>query len=561
MTHPNYTFKQSIGDGGMAIVYLAEHKALHQPVAIKVLNKEFVHNDNIRKRFLAEARNLFTMNHPNIIKVTDLIDEGDTVAFVMEYLEGQTLKEYLDEKGKLNHEEIKILFVQMLDAVAYVHEHGLIHRDIKPSNFMISSKGLVKLLDFGIAKNTDTTSAEYTQTGTTQNMGTPMYMSPEQIKSTKEVTAQTDIYSLGVVLWQMVTGKKPYDTNTTSTFELQTKIVNEKLASTNTSFDKVITGATAKNLKDRYSNCFQFKNQLLHKPEDLESTKLYSEKVFEQTIVQEKGFTENGQINAFEIRADNNLNSIENTENGSKKKGAGRLLVNVLAILGVVFLLAIVGNLFFGESYPKSEEELLNLYTGKFWKVSNIELKAVYLNGKKIDSAYARENETARGFLESFNKNFNNYKENKNFIIFRKDSSNNKLWYYDQNFEKDLKKDIYRTGFASMSFESSKYVLKYDDGYEVNYSVKDDEFLYSNKFKNQIEVIENISTEKLILNKDVTLVFDENDIKVQFVVTYEVAMPVVLDRYQVEFDKWKAGPFINPVDTAIRTMDSTAAAK
>jgi serine/threonine protein kinase len=284
----DYTLKSPIGEGGMAIVYLAEHNTLNKPVAIKLLNKEFIHNDNIRKRFLAEARNLFSMSHPNIIKVTDLIDQEDTVAFVMEYIEGQTLKEYLDTKRKLKDDEIKKLFVQMLDAVGYVHEQGLIHRDIKPSNFLISGKGVVKLLDFGIAKKTDTTSSEYTQTGTTQNMGTPMYMSPEQIKSTKDVTAQSDIYSLGVVLWQMATGKKPYDTNTTSTFELQTKIVNEKLAPTNTLFDEVISGATAKDLKDRYSNCLQFKNQLLHKPEDLESTKLYSEKVFEQTIVQEK---------------------------------------------------------------------------------------------------------------------------------------------------------------------------------------------------------------------------------------------------------------------------------
>jgi len=548
MTHHNYTFKQSIGDGGMAIVYLAEHKALHQPVAIKVLNKEFVHNDNIRKRFLAEARNLFTMNHPNIIKVTDLIDEEDTVAFVMEYLEGQTLKEYLDAKGKLRDDEIKNLFVQMLDAVAYVHEKGLIHRDIKPSNFMVSGKGIIKLLDFGIAKNTDQRSAEYTQTGTAQSMGTPMYMSPEQIKSTKEVTAQTDIYSLGVVLWQMVMGKKPYDTNTTSTFELQTKIVNEKLAPTNTLFDEVITRATAKDLKDRYSNCFQFKNQLLHKPEDLESTKLYSEKVFEQTIVQEKGFSENGQINAFEIRADNNLNSIENVENGSKKKGAGRLLVNVFAILGVVFLLAIVGNLFFGESYPKSEEEVLNLYTGKFWKVSNIELKAVYLNGKKIDSAYARENETARGILEIFNRNLKNYIENQNFFIFQKNSSNKTLWYYDQDFDKDLKKDVYSVGFANLSFENSKYVLKYEDGYTTSSSVKDDEIVYSYKFKNHNEVIENISAEKLTLNNDITLVFDEKEIKLQREISYEVTKPNFLDRYQSEFGKWKAGP-LPAVDT------------
>ena len=169
----NYTIKQKLGEGGMATVYLAEHNILKQPVAIKILKEEYVFNENIRKRFLSEAKNMFKMTHPNIIKVTDLIDQEDGVAFVMEYIEGETLKEYLERKGKLTDEEIKKLFVQMLEAVSYVHEQNLVHRDIKPSNFMISPKGVVKLLDFGIAKNTDKTSAEYTQTGTMQTWEHP----------------------------------------------------------------------------------------------------------------------------------------------------------------------------------------------------------------------------------------------------------------------------------------------------------------------------------------------------------------------------------------------------
>ena len=157
----NYDIQRKLGQGGMATVYLAEDIKFQTNVAIKVLNKEYVHNDNIRKRFIAEARNMFKMSHPNIIKVTDLIDEGDTVAFVMEYIEGETLKEYLDHKGKLSDDEIKTIFSQMLEAVGYVHEQNLVHRDIKPSNFMITPKGQIKLLDFGIAKNTDSNSADF----------------------------------------------------------------------------------------------------------------------------------------------------------------------------------------------------------------------------------------------------------------------------------------------------------------------------------------------------------------------------------------------------------------
>jgi serine/threonine protein kinase len=258
----NYTIKSKLGEGGMSTVHLAEDPKFQADVAIKILNKEFIHNEHIRKRFISEARSMFRMSHPHVIKVTDLIDEGDTVAFVMEYVEGETLKDFLERKGRLTDEEIKEIFSQMLDAVGYVHEQKLVHRDIKPSNFMLDKSGRVKLMDFGIAKNTDVDAAEYTQTGTGMQMGTPMYMSPEQITETKSVTPQSDIYSLGVVLWQMVTGKKPYDTKTMSSFQLQTKIVSENLAETNTLWDKTIQKATSKDGQDRYKSCQELKQDL-----------------------------------------------------------------------------------------------------------------------------------------------------------------------------------------------------------------------------------------------------------------------------------------------------------
>jgi ribosomal protein L7/L12 len=258
----NYTIKSKLGEGGMATVYLAEDHKFHTEVALKMLKKEFVTNENIKKRFLAEARSMFRMSHPHVIRVSDLIDEEDTVAFVMEYVEGETLKEYLDRKGKLTDAEIKDIFSQMLDAVGYVHEQKLVHRDIKPSNFMLDKSGRVKLMDFGIAKNTDVDAAEYTQTGTGMQMGTPMYMSPEQITETKSVTAQSDVFSLGVVLWQLVTGQKPYDTKTLSNFQLQTKIVTENLATTHTFWDGIIQQATAKDVDTRYRSCVELKLDL-----------------------------------------------------------------------------------------------------------------------------------------------------------------------------------------------------------------------------------------------------------------------------------------------------------
>ena len=175
----------------------------------------------------------------------------------------------------------------MLDAVKYVHEQGLIHRDIKPSNFIINKEGKICLLDFGISKNTDANSAEYTQTSTSQNMGTPMYMSPEQVKDPGKVVAQSDMYSLGVVLWQLVSGKKPYNASTQSTFDIQMKIVSDPLPPTNTIWDDIIQKATRKNVTDRYRNIDEFKHAIenISPASQQKTTRTYDGEstVFEQT--------------------------------------------------------------------------------------------------------------------------------------------------------------------------------------------------------------------------------------------------------------------------------------
>ncbi len=286
----NYKIMNEIGRGGMARVYLAHDNKFDTQVAIKILNKELAQNTNIRKRLLAEARNMFRMSHPNIIKVTDLIEDGDTVAFVMEYIEGETLKDYLERKGRLNDKEIKSIFTQMLEAVGYVHEQKLVHRDIKPSNFMITPNGKVKLMDFGIAKNTDSSSAEYTQTGTGVQMGTPMYMSPEQIKSTKAVTSSTDIYSLGVLLWQMVAGRKPYNQEELSVPEIQVSILKAELPKTGQkTWDLLIQKATAKEAEKRYVSCHSFKEAISNSHHNGPSDHTVVDAPdFEQTVVEKQ---------------------------------------------------------------------------------------------------------------------------------------------------------------------------------------------------------------------------------------------------------------------------------
>ena len=261
-TFKNYTIIKSLGKGGMAEVFLAEDIRFKTKVAIKVLNSDFSSNSNISQRFIAEARNLFRMSHPNVVRVIDLIEEEGKKAFVMEYIDGNNLRDEIERSKNVSQVDIRSWMPQMLSALGYCHSEGIVHRDIKPSNFMLNSRGQIKLLDFGIAKNVEK-NVGYTPTTTTHMMGTPIYMSPEQINESKSVDYRSDIYSLGVVLWQLVTGKPPYDSHILSTFQIQLKIVKDPLSSTGSKFDEIIQRCTAKDPKDRFQKCEDVTKELL----------------------------------------------------------------------------------------------------------------------------------------------------------------------------------------------------------------------------------------------------------------------------------------------------------
>ena len=219
-----YTLQRLLGTGGMAEVWYAENR-IHKPAAVKLLSLDFAHNASIIDRFQNEAEVMVKLNHPNIRQVYDYGDIDDRPAIVMEYLEGSDLKALIKQGHRFTDEELVKWWNQMVLALNYTHAVGVVHRDIKPSNIFIDSFANVRLLDFGIAKNNE--GGTGTLTGST--LGTRIYMSPEQVKDPKRVDYRTDLYSLAVTFVHLLTGKAPYDSSTTSDFEIQLSIVTKPL--------------------------------------------------------------------------------------------------------------------------------------------------------------------------------------------------------------------------------------------------------------------------------------------------------------------------------------------
>ena len=217
----NYLVTQKLGEGGMGAVYLAEHPSIGKKVALKVLHSEFSTNQDVTQRFFNEARAVNDIGHPNIVDIVDfgIIQAGQgreqLVYFIMEYLAGATLSQLIRGEAPLPPERALQFALQVADALSASHKCGIVHRDLKPDNIILLSRGrerdFVKLLDFGIAKLTSGSAAGSHQTKTGLVMGTPAYMSPEQCEGRNDkVDQRTDVYALGIVLYEMLTGRVPF---------------------------------------------------------------------------------------------------------------------------------------------------------------------------------------------------------------------------------------------------------------------------------------------------------------------------------------------------------------
>ncbi len=247
------------GSGAMGDVFLAEHIFLPKRYAIKCLKPQLTGNPLFHERFFREAYEQSLLNHPNIVQSVDFFEDGGRFVFVMEFISGQDLSRLIYDKGKLSEAEALSILAGVLEGLKHAHGKHIVHRDIKPSNILIEEDGNPRIADFGIALLQDR--ERLTETGI--GLGTSCYMSPEQIQRPKAVDSRSDIYSAGIVLYEMLTGDVPFDGETDFSIKQQhifSDVPNPRLKNASISKDlvEIIHKAMAKNPEDRFQNCDEF---------------------------------------------------------------------------------------------------------------------------------------------------------------------------------------------------------------------------------------------------------------------------------------------------------------
>ena len=203
-----YEVLSKLGEGGMGAVYKVRHKTTGKLLALKTLRRDLARDREYLERFQREVKNTMALSHPNIVGAADAGSDKGMPWFAMEFVEGESVERMIERKGRIEERESARLVIQIAAALPYAAERHIVHRDIKPANIMVTPDGVAKLCDLGIAKSMEAGST-LTQTGSA--VGSPYYISPEQAKGEKQLDVRSDIYSLGVTLFRMVTGKVPFE--------------------------------------------------------------------------------------------------------------------------------------------------------------------------------------------------------------------------------------------------------------------------------------------------------------------------------------------------------------
>lgn len=356
-----YEIIGKIGAGGMSDVYKAKDHVLGRFVAIKVLKQEFSEDVNFVTKFRTEAQSAAGLEHPNIVNIYDVGSENGMHYIVMEYVDGITLKTYIEKKGKLTYKEAVSIAIQVGRGIEAAHNKNIVHRDIKPQNIIISTEGKVKVTDFGIAR------AATSNTINSDVMGSVHYSSPEQARN-GFVDGKSDIYSLGIVMYEMVTGRVPFDGDTTVAVAIQ-HLQEEMVPPTAytpdlpISLEKIILKCTQKNPDRRYENMgellIDLKKCLISPNEDFvtmvplgsnDKTRVIGQDELEQ-IREGSGkvsYVEEEEAGEEEEPDEDELTEDEEKENGilnPKMEKAVTIMGIVAAVIIVGIVICLVGNI------------------------------------------------------------------------------------------------------------------------------------------------------------------------------------------------------------------------
>lgn len=398
-----YEILGKVGAGGMSDVYKAKDHILSRIVAIKVLKSEFSEDRTFVTKFRTEAQSAAVLEHPNIVNIYDVGSEDGLYYIVMEYVEGITLKTYIEKKGQLSFKESASIAIQVARGIEAAHGKNIIHRDIKPQNIMISTDGKVKVTDFGIAK------AASSNTISSDVMGSVHYASPEQARN-GFIDARSDVYSLGIVMYEMITGRVPFDGDTTVAVaiqHLQEEIVKPSVYAPNipVSFEGIILKCTQKTPDRRYQSMAELLNDLRHaltNPNenfvviaplvDNSRTKVIAEEDLKE--IKERGFTAEDDPDS-DLDAD--MDDIDDEED-DEDDGDDKLLnpkmdkaVTIMGIVTAVIILIVVvyliGSIFglfrFGSSKNTETETETQTET-------ETEVEMIKVIGMTVDEAQAK---------------------------------------------------------------------------------------------------------------------------------------------------------------------------
>ncbi|MCI7493037.1 MAG: Stk1 family PASTA domain-containing Ser/Thr kinase [Lachnobacterium sp.] len=394
-----YEILGKVGAGGMSDVYKAKDHILSRIVAIKVLKSEFSEDRTFVTKFRTEAQSAAVLEHPNIVNIYDVGSEDGLYYIVMEYVEGITLKTYIEKKGQLSFKESASIAIQVARGIEAAHGKNIIHRDIKPQNIMISTDGKVKVTDFGIAK------AASSNTISSDVMGSVHYASPEQARN-GFIDARSDVYSLGIVMYEMITGRVPFDGDTTVAVaiqHLQEEIVKPSVYAPNipVSFEGIILKCTQKTPDRRYQSMAELLNDLRHaltNPNenfvviaplvDNSRTKVIAEEDLKE--IKERGFTAEDDPDT-DLDAD--VDDIDDEDDGDDKllnpkmDKAVTIMGIVTAVIILIVVVYLIGSIFglfrFGSSKNTETETETQTET-------ETEIEMIKVIGMTVDEAQAK---------------------------------------------------------------------------------------------------------------------------------------------------------------------------